>query len=236
LAATAEANEAVSLHATLSPQRGTQAVTVGMDIGVAPSTPSSPPSELTIRYPIGLELELGELGLDTCAPARIEAVGPRGCPADSIMGYGSALAQVPVGSRLVHETARLALVRAPERDGHLALLVDAEGSEPLITRILLLGLLLPAKPPFGGVMRFTVPRVVSVPGGPDIALVRLDLTIGPPSLVYYEHRDGRTIAYHPKGIPLLGTCPADGLPFTATVRFLDGRRASTHTEVRCPLL
>lgn len=233
LPATVEATDAVSLHATLTPQQNTKSVTVGVDINMETSTPPSPPTQLTIRYPLGVELDLGELGLDTCTAARIEALGPRSCPADSIMGYGSALTEVQLGSTSLHETAQLTLVRAPEHEGHLAVLVDAEGTEPLIARILLTGLLLPTKPPFGGAMQFTIPTIAGVPGGQDIALVRLELFVGPPNLVYYERLHGKTIAYHPTGIPLLGACPRDGRPFDATVRFLDGRRASAHTTARC---
>jgi hypothetical protein len=233
LLASAGAIEAVSLHATIAPQRHNRGVTVGIDISMTTATPPSPPAELTIRYPLGLEIELGELGLDTCTVARIQAVGARGCPADSIMGYGSALAAVQVGPTVLHETARLTLVRAPDRDRHLAVLVDAEGTEPVIAKLLLAGLLLPANSPFGGTMQFAIPSSAGVSGGQNIALMRLDLILGPPDLIYYERLRGKTIAYHPKGIPLLGACPRDGLPFSATVRFLDGRRASARTAVRC---
>jgi hypothetical protein len=197
------------------------------------STAISPPVELTIRYPAGLEVELGELGLDTCTAARMEAVGPRGCAADSIMGYGSALAEVQVGQNILRESAHITLVRAPQHTGHFTLLLDAEGTEPLIARILMIGLLIPAKPPFGGALRLAIPSVASEPGGQDVALVHLNLALGPPDLFYYERLHGRTIAYRPRGIPLRGACPHGGRPFSAVVRFLDGRSASTHTTVRC---
>jgi hypothetical protein len=225
----------VSLRAELTPQQHTQSVTVDLDFVIAAAAaPPSPVTAVTIRYPAGLEIELGELGLGTCSAARMEAVGPRGCPANSIMGYGSAVAEVQVGTNILHETARVTLARAPEHNGRFTVLLDAEGTEPLIARILMVGLLLPAKPPFGGALQFSIPSIASVPGGQDIALVRLDLVLGPPSLVYHERLHGKTIAYHPRGIPLLGTCPRGGRPFGATVRFLDGRSASSRTTVRCP--
>jgi hypothetical protein len=225
----------VSLRAELTPQQHTQSVTVDLDFVIAAAAaPPSPVTAVTIRYPAGLEIELGELGLGTCSAARMEAVGPRGCPANSIMGYGSAVAEVQVGTNILHETARVTLARAPEHNGRFTVLLDAEGTEPLIARILMVGLLLPAKPPFGGALQFGLPSIASVPGGQDIALVRLDLVLGPPGLVYHERLHGKTIAYHPRGIPLLGTCPRGGRPFGATVRFLDGRSASSRTTVRCP--
>lgn len=233
LPASAEATATVSLRAALTPQRHTRSVTVGIDFSFAAAAPSSPVTALTISYPDGLDIELGELGLDTCSIARIEAVGPRGCPANSIMGYGRALAEVQVGPEVLHETAQVTLARARQHDGRFTVLLDAEGTEPLIARVLMIGELLPAQPPFGGALRFSVPTVASVPGGPDIALVRLDLVLGPPNLVYHERLHGKTIAYHPKGITLLGACPRAGRPFSATARFLDGRSASADTTVRC---
>jgi hypothetical protein len=230
--------ESVRLKATLTPQRHLQNATVGLDIGLsATSAPlPTPPIELTVRYPAGLGIELSELGLDTCTAERLEASGPRGCPADSIMGYGSALAEVQIGPRILRESAQVSLIRAPEHNGHLALLIDAEGTQPFLTRILFLGALLPAEAPFGGALRFTIPPIVSVPGGRDIALVHLHLILGPPNLVYYERLHGKTIAYHPRGIPLPSACPRAGLPFSASVRFLDGSRASTHTTVPCHVI
>jgi hypothetical protein len=233
--ATAAAAESVRLRATLNPQQHLQDATVGLDVELGDSSAAlpTPPTELTVRYPAGLGIELSELGLDTCTAERLESAGPRGCPADSKMGRGSALAEVQIGPRTLLEHAHVSLVRAPEEHGHLAMLVDAEGTQPLLTRILFVGVLLPAKAPFGGALRFTIPPIPSVPGGRDVALVRLHLIIGPPNLVYYERLHGKNIAYHPRGIPLPSACPRGGLPFSATVRFPNGGRASTHTTAPC---
>ena len=57
--------------------------------------------------------------------------------------------------------------------------------------------MLPAQAPFGGVIDTTLPIVPSVRGGPDMALVRLQTTIGAKGITYYERVKGKTISFRP---------------------------------------
>jgi hypothetical protein len=84
-----------------------------------------------------------------------------------------------------------------------------------------------------GDLRFSVPLVASLPGSPDVAVVRLRVTIGG-KLTYYEHANGRTIAFHPRGIELPRRCPRGGFAFAATFQFLDGSASTARTAVPCP--
>jgi hypothetical protein len=235
LPAQAHASESMGFSATLKPQREHRGVTVELAVKVngPPGALSAPLSELTIDYPAGLGIELSELGIETCAAERVEAAGPRACPPNSIMGYGSAVAQTQIGGRILHEHAHITLFRAPGHDGRIALLADVEGAEPLIARVLFTGALLPAEPPFGGAIRFTIPLPANVSLGGGLSLVNFRLLIGPPNLVYYERIHGRVVAYRPQGVVAPSACPRDGLPFSASARFVDAAQARTHTRVPC---
>jgi hypothetical protein len=73
-----------------------------------------------------------------------------------------------------------------------------------------------------------------VPGAADVAIVALNVTIGPQGLTYYERAEGATLAYTPKGILLPNTCPHGGFPFAATFSFLDGSHPEARAVLPCP--
>jgi hypothetical protein len=150
------------------------------------------------------------------------------------MGYGTALAEIPVGPLVLTETAHIAVFRAPTQNGHLALLFYAEGETPVSAEIVFPGLLLPAQEPFGGEINLNIPPITGLPGGLNVAVVKLSSTIGPQHIVYYEHTRGRTVAYRPQGVLLPNSCPRGGFPFAALFTFEDGSHASAHTTVACP--
>ncbi len=194
----------------------------------------APLTELDVSYPGSLGVAVGELGLATCTKRRLEALGAEGCPADSRMGEGSATAEIPVGPEIVRETAKVAILRAPEQEGHLALLFYATGETPVFAQIPFTGLLLPSPPPYGASIHINVPLVPSLPAGPDVSVVHLHATLGPLGLTYYENNRGKRIAYKPRGILLPHKCPRDGFAFSATFAFLDGSHTTSNTNVPCP--
>ena len=187
-----------------------------------------------MNYPGNLGIALSELGLATCSPNTLETSGPEGCPANSLMGYGTAIAEIPIGPDIEDETANITLIRGPTQQGHLALLFYANALSPISAELVFPGLLLPAPAPFGGRINIDIPLVPTVPEAPDVAVIKLAATLGPEHLTYYEHRHGHNIPYNPKGILLPNTCPHGGFPFTTTVSFLDATHASARTTVPCP--
>ncbi len=234
LSSTALANAPIRLHVTFAPEHLGQTAAVGLDIKVvAPGDLPPPLAEVSVRYPAGLGIALSGLGIDTCSAQRLESSGPRACPADSLMGTGSALTAMQIGPQILHEKANITVVRAPDRSGHLAMFFYAAGNQPIIARALFTGELLPAHQPFGGRIRIMIPPITTLPGQ-DIAIVRLHLVLGPPGLTYYERIRSKTIAYHPKDIPLPRVCPRGGFPFGATVVFLNGLEARADARVPCP--
>jgi hypothetical protein len=232
----ANASESVRLTATLSPERLGHSTTVGFRFEIASPTGRVPPPlvGVEIRYPGNLGFALSGLGLATCEPATLAVLGPKGCPANSRMGFGTASAQMEVEEAIVREAAEVSIVRGPTRDGHLALLFYVNGSEPVSAQIVIPGLLIPAGLPFGGAVALEVPLVPSWPEGPYVSIVSLRSTLGPEHLTYYEHVKGKVVPYNPQGVLLPKVCPRGGFQFAGRFLFADGTKASSRTAVPCP--
>jgi hypothetical protein len=190
--------------------------------------------EAKLRYPAGFDVQLSELGIDACPVSTLELLGPQGCPPNSVMGYGSAIAALAIKRELVTEAARIAILRTAEQAGHPALLFYIYGESALSAEVVLPTEMLPAGRPYGGLLDIHVPLVPTFPEGPDVAVSELALAIGPRSLTYSERVHHRLVRYKPAGIPLPRHCPRGGFPFAIELRFLGGARASAATAVRCP--
>jgi hypothetical protein len=237
LSACAHAAPSVTLNAALMPELLGHGTTIGFGLQIATPGEVPPPiTEIDLRYPANLGIALSGLGLSTCSASALEARGPKGCPVDSRMGSGTAIVEVPLGLGSFQETAQITIFRAPTEDGHLALIFNVEGNEPVSAQIVLPGLLLPTAAPYGGIVHIAVPLVPSLPAGPDVSVVQLQVTLGPRHIIYYERSHGRTIPYRPKGILLPDNCPRGGFPFAATLAFFDGSHTDAVTAVPCPSL
>jgi hypothetical protein len=236
LAPAAAAAPPVKLHAGLTPERLGKGTTVHVGFQIRPrrGEPVSPVTSIDIRYPHGLGLASSELGVESCTPARLELGGPSACPADSLMGRGSALVQVPFENETLSEQGRVTVVSAPVQNGHLALLYFVSGDLPVLSRLVLPGLVLPATVPFGGLLETTVPPLLSVPEGPGVALMQMQTTIGPNGLIYNERTGSHTRFFRPEGILLPLTCPRGGFPFSIHLNFEDGATSTARTAVPCP--
>jgi hypothetical protein len=235
-AATVLATQSVTLGAAFTPYRLGAPTTIDINLQIRAPAGQVPSAltEVEVRYPQNLGFALSGLGLAVCSPATVEAAGTSGCPADSIMGHGNASAELRFGPQLVTENASISIARAPDQEGHIALLLYASGPSPVNTQILSPAQLLPAGPPFGGRLNMQLPIIPSVPGAADVAIGSLDVTLGPLGLTYYEQSEGNTLAYTPKGILLPTSCPRGGFPFAASFSFLDGSHPGAHTTVPCP--
>jgi hypothetical protein len=235
-AAFREVAPAVSLRASFTPERLGKPTTIafGFQITTPAGRVPSPLIDVGLLYPENLGVATSGLGLESCSLARLEAYGPEGCPVNSHMGYGAAVAEVPFGPGIIHERAGLTLLAGPVENGHLGLLFYAQGAVPIAAQLVFPGLILPAPIPFGGNLDTSLPLVPSVPGAPYVAIVSLHTTIGPSHITYYERIHGRLTAFRPKGIVLPHHCPPGGFPFTAELHFLNGTSAFAHTVVPCP--
>ena len=207
----AHAQPSDRLVASLTPERLGRATSIGIAIEFdAPHGKVPPPLErIDVRYPNNLGLALSGLGIETCTPSALEALGPAGCPIDSVMGYGSALGEIPFGPEIIKEPATVTILRAADQNGEIALLLDVQGISPVTANLVLSAVLLPTGPPYGGDISISVPPVPSLPEGPDVSVAALRATIGPKAgLTYYERRGSTTVPYVPRGVPPASELPA----------------------------
>ena len=236
LAQTATAAPSVKLAASFSPERLGKGTTIRIGFRVVYPNGEAPLAATAIQFflPPGLGIATSELGLRNCLPAQLEALGRAACPANSLMGHGSATTAVPFGSRFVIEHTSVTLFSGPVQGGDPQLLFVTVGEYPVIAEIIFSALVLPAERPFGGLIETKLPLVPSVPEGPDVALLGLQTTIGPAGIVYRENIGGKAVSFRPRGILLPKRCPRGGFPFAVHLDFSDGTGASTNATVPCP--
>jgi hypothetical protein len=236
LAAPAGAGQVVKLRVGLTPEHLGAGTTISFGFRIATPNGRVPPplTALSLLYPANVGLVTSGLGLATCTPAALEADGPEACPADSLMGRGSALVEIPVGPELIQETGQLTAWMAPVQNGHLSLLFFADGKAPVNAQLIFPAVVLDANVPFGGRLDTAIPVIPTLPEAPNAAVVQLRTTIGPQNITYYRHERHRTIPYNPDGILLPPTCPHHGFPFAAAFTFLDGTHTTAHASVPCP--
>jgi hypothetical protein len=227
---------AVKLHASFTPEHLGQQTSVSFTVQITMPAGGVPPplTEAVVRYPAGVNIGLSELGIDTCQVATLERFGPEGCRADSIMGEGRAIGALQIGPEVISETAHVTVLRAPQREGSLAMMFYVDAGGPVAAQLVLPGLLAPAPARFGGEIKMQLPLVEGLPGGPDVAVTLVQLALGPRGLTYYEHVHGKLVPYHPRGILLPNHCPRGGFPFSGTFIFLNGGRTNALTSVPCP--
>jgi len=232
----AQAQTTARLHAAFEPYRLGRRTTLQFEFAFSAPVGTVPPplTEMQLSYPRGINFFLNDLGIRRCAESVLQASGPAGCPPNSAMGYGVVETGIVLGGTPVQESSPVTILRAPERDGHLALLFFAEGREPVVTNVIFSGVLLPARDPFGGNVKIGVPLVETLPGAPYVSVLHLHATIGPKHLTYYHNVDGVSLAFAPQGLLLPPTCPRASFPFAAIFVFSDGTHAQASTTVPCP--
>jgi hypothetical protein len=228
--------ERASLHASFSPDRLGAGTTISFAFHLETSEAAAPPplTGLDLRIPAGMNYTNTTLGLSICQPSALLAKGLAGCPANSRLGYGSALVEVPFGTGAGHEIPEVQAVAGPSPTGNLVVLFYANGLFPVSAQLTFAGEVLPDTGRFGSQLQTSVPLVASVPGGPDVAIVSVRSTIGPAHLTYYKHVHGRRVGFRPRGVAVPERCPHGGFPFAASFAFQDGSATTASTTVPCP--
>ncbi len=235
--ATASATEErAQLQAAFRPDRLGAQTTISFGFHLETSEGLAPPpmTAVALRLPAGINYSTTTLGLAICQPASLQAQGLAGCSPNSRLGYGSAFVEVPFGVGVGHELPEIQAVMGPPHNDNLTILFYANGRTPVSAQLVFTGEVVPDTAPFGSRLASDVPLISSVPGGPDVSIVRVQTTIGPSHLTYYRSRHGHRIAFHPKGVSVPEHCPRGGFPFLAEFSFQDGSRTSAATKVRCP--
>ncbi len=236
LSGTAAAAQRVKFAVRLSPERLGRGTTIEFSVQI--SAPGrlvpSPLRELDFRYPQKIGLLQSGLGRANCTVATLETLGKGGCPANALMGFGSALVEIQVGREVVHETGAMSIWMGPVLDEEFQLLFYANAVTPASEYLVFPGLLEEAGPPFGGTLATKIPSIPWNPEAPPASIARFDARIGPQEVTYYRRAGAREIPYRPEGLRLPHVCPRGGFPFAGTFTFMDGTSATAQTSVPCP--
>jgi hypothetical protein len=236
LTGTASAAQRVKLGVRLSPERLGVGTTIEFSIQISASGKlvPSPLSKLDFSYPAKIGLLTSGLGRANCTAAVLEILGEKGCPANALMGFGSALVEIQVGREVVHEAGVISIWMGPISGDQFQLLFYASAVTPASEQLIFPGLLEEAGPPFGGSLDTQIPPIPWNPEAPPASIVRFTARIGPQNVTYYRHVGGREIPYQPEGLRLPHFCPRGGFPFAGSFTFMDGTTTSTQTSVPCP--
>jgi hypothetical protein len=235
--ASGQAAQRVAFKLHFVPNRPGGSTTVVSEILVSTSTGRvpSPVTSVSVHLPSGIGLAGSELGLSTCSIAMMEFAGPEHCPANSMIGQGSALSEVPFGPVIVREGASITAYLTQPVEGHTSMLFYADAETPVSAQIIFPAVLLPARKPLGSAFLNTlVPITPTLPLAPDVSVVRIRTVLGPLHLTYYKWVHKRKVPYHPVGILIPAHCPVGGFRFSATLSFLDGSTSTGRSVVPCP--
>ncbi len=238
LASNALAAEHVSLQASFSPDRLNTPTTIDFGFRVSSSIPGATPSPvvgLDLYLPAGMGLATSTLGMAVCSPQRLLEYGLPGCPANSRVGFGTALGEVRAEHEVITEAATVQAVLGPNLNHHEQVLFYVESIAPVQTELVFPSELLPSSSPlFSGQLHTSVPVVTAWANGPDISVTQLSSSLGPRGLTYLRRVRGYLVPFHPKGISVPAGCPSGGFPFLARLTFLDGSVVSARQSVPCP--
>lgn len=223
IAAAPEATTA-ALTPTLSPDRpgakGTLTLAVqytGGEQGVP-----SPVHHTVLSLPEGLTLEVPSLR--SCSAARLRARGPKGCPPQSLVGRGHALAEALAGSTVIEEQVALWAFIGPPQGNNPTLELLGEGSTPVPAQVVITGTVVPAHAPYGEQLVIPVPPVLSLPSVSETSLANITLTLG--TAGPHPARSANTV--------VVPRCPAGGWPFAAAFSYADGSSSNTVARQPCP--
>jgi hypothetical protein len=233
---TAARAETATLHASFSPNRLGASTTIGFSFNVQASGGGlpAPLSAISLRLPPGINYLSTTLGLSICRPAVLQARGPGGCPANSRLGSGSALVEVPFGSGAGKEIPEIQAVMGPPANENIVVLFYANGLAPIVAQIVMQAELIAGSETIPGRLETQVPLIASVPAGPPVSILSVSARIGPAGLTYYAHRHGHRVAFHPRGVSVPLHCPRGGFRFSAHFSFTDATSTDAAYSVPCP--
>ena len=224
-ASMAQAGASATITPSLSPDRlgAKGALLLTMRFAEGESGIPLPVRRSVLRFPAGLGIEIPHLR--SCPIARLRAHGARGCPKQSELGHGHALAEAQAGSQVITEDISLWLFLGPFHNLEPTLEILGQGYTPFDQRVVLTGTVLPDNPPYGEDLVLSIPPIPTVPLEPEASIVTMSLTVG--SSKPRNPREANTVVV-PTG------CPRGGFPFAANFTYADGSSGSALSAAPCP--
>jgi hypothetical protein len=213
-----------TITASLSPDRASArgALTFTAQLTGGESGVPSPVQMTVVKFPAGLTLDIPTLR--SCSRARLLARGPSGCPAQSKVGQGHALAEVLDGPQLITEDVLVWAFVGPPENNEPTLELVGEGSNPAPAQVVVTGIVRPARVPYGEELVIPIPPVPTLPFSANTSMASLSLTIGMKGR--HPPRSANTVIAPPR-------CPAGGFPFAAEFTYADGSTSSPLARAPC---
>jgi hypothetical protein len=211
---------------SLSPRRlgAKGALVIAIHYAAPESGVPSPVRRAVLRFPAGLGIEIPHLR--SCSIARLRTLGASGCPAQSQLGHGHALAEARAGSQIITEGISLWLFLGPFNNSlQPSFEILAQGYTPFDERVVLTGIAIPDKPPYGEDLVISIPSIPTVPLEPDASIVTMSLTVGVSKP--RNPNDANTVV-------MPTSCPSDGFPFAAEFTYADGSSGNSLATAPCP--
>ena len=233
VAATAAAATRVTLSARFDPDIAGQSTTILYKFAISKPLPVE---SVDLHLPAGMELATSSLGLSECNPTTLEEYGPEGCPPDSIVGHGTAFAEVPLAfaPHMVQEPASVTAVFGPAEKEDPTILFFVEGRTPIYSTQVLSSRLTLNSGPFSASLTTSVPLLDVWTEGPAIALTRFQASIGPQGITYHRREHGHLVDFHPRGLSVPSRCPPKGFPFRVEFHFYNNTNATANSYAPCP--
>lgn len=191
-----------------------------------------PVSGVVAYGPAGLRLNVH--GIATCERANLEVEGPRGCPAESRVGFGGGVGRVDLGATTVKESYTLDFFLAPREQGHLKILVYVDAFRPIPVELVLSAREVPASSPYGFGLAVEVPPIATLPGGANVSVESSFVSLGASNVAYYRTVHDKRELVHIRGLIAPARCPKAGFPFETIVTFEDHTTSTGKYLAPCP--
>jgi len=176
--------------------------------------------KLVVYFPAGTKID--PTGFPTCTVAKLEEVGPQGCPAKSRIADGTVGVADQIGSgEATREEGALEIFITPG-DGVVAY---ANAASPISAQIIIPAHWETAPAPYGLKLTFEIPLVDSVPGALPVSGTSLKVKAGAAI-----RKNGKT--YYYGRVP--AKCPKGGFPGKGEVTLEGGQNIVTELKVPCP--
>jgi hypothetical protein len=192
----------------------------------------SPISKLTLYAPAGLAIDAR--GAGTCTQTRLAERGPRGCPANSRVGFGGGVGVLELPKSVIREPYTLDFFFAPSQHGRLTLLAYASAVAPVPAELVVVAREVRAPKPYGLGFSVEIPPIPTLPGASLASVESAFASVGATNVAYYETVHGRRTLVHLKGMIAPKSCPHGGFPSEGIVDFADGTTLTVNPTIPCP--
>jgi len=176
--------------------------------------------KLVVYFPAGTKID--STGFPTCTVAKLEEVGPEGCPKQSRIADGTVGVADQIGSgEATREEGALEIFITPGN----GVVAYGNAASPISAQIIIPAQWETAPPPYGPKLTFNIPLVDSVPGALPVSGTSIHVKAGAAI-----RKNGKTYYYG----RLPAKCPKGGFPGKGEVTLEGGQNIVTELKVPCP--